>query len=126
MVLQIINGCEVIVSANAEDENPALEGHFLTERTMLDVAIIDSCQCQCHREQHLTFELNLPFSCSKCSQQFCCKCQFLVHRDFHRGERKYSCQVCGKAYYYKSDLVRHEPVHSNIKPHMCKVRTSSM
>uniref|UniRef100_A0A1B6MQJ9 C2H2-type domain-containing protein n=1 Tax=Graphocephala atropunctata TaxID=36148 RepID=A0A1B6MQJ9_9HEMI len=99
------------------EENPALEGHFLTERS----EPVDCCQCQCHREVQPTFELSLPFSCTKCSQQFCCKCQYLVHRDFHRGERKYSCGVCGKSYYYKSDLVRHQPVHSNIKPHMCKV-----
>ncbi|KAG8251912.1 hypothetical protein J6590_069575 [Homalodisca vitripennis] len=99
------------------EENPALEGHFLTERS----EPVECCQCQCHREVQATFELSLPFSCTKCSQQFCCKCQYLVHRDFHRGERKYSCSICGKSYYYKSDLVRHQPVHSNIKPHMCKV-----
>lgn len=76
-----------------EEENPALEGHFLTEGSVMEVVLEDGCPCGCHQEPIEGFEHYTPFSCSKCSQQFCCKCQFLTHRELHRGERKYACQV---------------------------------
>ena len=59
------------------------------------------------------------YKCGSCSQNFCGKSAFIIHKRTHTGEKRHKCGTCSRVCVTKSKLIIHERIHTGEKPYKC-------
>ncbi|XP_069611035.1 zinc finger protein 585A-like [Ranitomeya imitator] len=102
------------------------EAHFLIQRTLTDIALLQSSEGMKYLKQKANCNNHLgiykpvkKFSCALCLKRFNRKSYLVPHQRLRKGMVPFSCPQCRKYFATKSNLVKHPNIHTEEKQLTC-------
>eukprot|EP01084_Bolivina_argentea_P229404 387200_1 len=67
----------------------------------------DDKNIQPQSRKSIKIHMKMTYKCSVCFKPFMKQCDMIIHKQIHKGERKYVCTICNTSYRLKSEQNSH-------------------